>query len=109
MTATKHGVMHFNIECDMFVAPKKEYPSADSFLKDAIGEDAGYELRHKNGWNDKQVFDYLLPYVAADGYIVHRVGWCPSDTDIDDWWEFTKLSGRGHMKVWYLDMESVDV
>lgn len=103
-----YGVMHFSIDCDIFVAPRKEYLTAQEFLKAAMAEDAGYELAEDKLWNEAEAFNNLLPYVKDDAFIVHRVGYCPSDTDLDDWWEFVRNPGRGHMKVWYLDIHEIE-
>ena len=102
------GVMHFNIECDIFVAHRDLYQAATGFVEDAIEEDAGYEIASEMGWDEEQLRIFLLPYVYDDGYVVHRIGGCP-DNDIDDWWEFMNNPGRGHIKVWYLDMAKVEL
>ena len=102
------GVVHFNIDCDLFVGKQSEYPTATAFLKDAFKEDAGDEVQEQNGWSEAETFEKLLPFVENNGYIVHRVGECPSDPDLDDWWEFVDRPGRGHIKVWTLDIEKVE-
>ena len=49
-----YGVMHFNIECDMFVGDRRSYPTAEAFLEATMLEDAGYELARKNEWTENQ-------------------------------------------------------
>lgn len=103
-----YGVMHFSIDCDLYVASKEIGWTANEFLKEAFKEDAGYELASERGWNEAEVFNKLFPFVKDDGYIVHRVGPHPVDYDVEDWWEFVKVSGRGHVKVWYLDIKEAE-
>jgi len=102
------GVMHFSIDGDLYVAAIATGMTAQEFLKAAMGEDAGYDLASKQSWNEAEVANHLFPFIKNDGYIVHRLGSHPTDFDVEDWWEFVKESGRGHVKVWYLDMEEVE-
>ena len=102
-----YGVMHFNIDCDLYVVAKTTGMTAQEFLKGALAEDAGYDLGSEKGWNEAEVANHLFPFVKDDGYIVHRAGTHPTDYDVEDWWEFVKHPGRGHVKVWYINMEEV--
>ena len=100
-----YGVMHFNIDCDAFVAPKREFNTAEEFITRAVDyEDAGYDLFPERD----NAIEKLLPLVVSDGYyIVHRCSYHPTDYDLNDWWELVTFSGRGHIPIWYIDMEKV--
>lgn len=102
-----YGVMHFNIECDQFVAARSRYLTAQEFLAEAIREDAGWKLAIDKSWNEAELFNNLFPYVSDNAYVIHRVGECPSDPNIDDWWAFVDGPGKSHVKVWVLDMVEV--
>ena len=98
----KAGVMHFGIDCDMYVAAKSLFETAEEFLSRAVDEDAGDEFAKSR----EEAMTLLRPFVK-EGYVVYRCTPHPSDADLEEWWEFTKSSGRGHSPAWYVDMEEV--
>lgn len=103
-----YGIMHFKIECDLFVAHKDLFVDASSFLMEAIHkEDCGIDIAIKNGWDKTQVFNAFIPSVKNDGYVVSRIGyWFYSESN-EPHYEFVKTKGRGHIPVWYIDMDEV--
>jgi hypothetical protein len=104
----KYGVWHWNIECDIWVANKKLFKTAEEFLNEGIQrEDVGWELQNDNKWSLKEVFEKLLPFVHGDKYIRYNVAYNFYAEDAGTW-EFTPKAGRGHVPVWTLDMEEVE-
>jgi hypothetical protein len=71
-----YGVVHFGTECDIFVAHKKLFPEASSFLTEAIQKEyCGMKLAEDNNWNQTQTFYKLIPFVKDDAYVVNRIGY----------------------------------
>jgi hypothetical protein len=102
----KHGVMHFRINCDMFVARKKEFATALEFITEAVKhEDCGEDI-----FTDAdEAISKLLPFVDDNAYIAYRISECPDDPDTKGYWAFVDGHGIGHMQVWLIDMDAVRV
>ena len=103
----KYGVWHWTIECDIYVANKKCFQTAEEFVKGAMKEDAGWDLQNEYHLTEKEVFEKLLPFVCGDKYIRYNVGYNFYAEDFGTW-EFVNKTGRGHVPVWSLDMEEVE-
>jgi hypothetical protein len=104
----KYGVWHWTIECDIWVANKKCFKTAEEFLNNGIQvADLGWELQNEQKLSLKDLFEKLLPFVHGDKYIRYNVAYNFYAEDSGTW-EFTKGAGRGHVAVWSLDMEEVE-
>ena len=116
-TLAELGIMHLEIDGDLYCGSKKAYPTREGFVEAALRESClgddlmeklclfGSELSEEMLTN--RMSEFVLPRVSA-GFMIHRLGPSPDPfRDDDQWWEYGDEPGPGRSPVWSVDVDEI--